>query len=101
MKNKIIVTLCLVLVFAAGALSVMAYQDYRAYVVAQHKKAVAAQQEQADESLQRNIRFNLELDRLKAQCAADHQTYVTLTPVQRSAKGAVKDCDPALLQLVQ
>jgi hypothetical protein len=101
MKHTIIVLVSVALIFASGAASVVSYQHFRTWRNDQAARATKADADMQKATLLQQYRFNRGLDQLKNQCARDHQTYVALTPAQRTAKGAVQDCDPANLQLVQ
>jgi Flp pilus assembly protein CpaB len=97
MKNKIVVILSLLIVFAAGALSVVSYENWKGWADSQHRKAVAAQQEQAKADLLQQVQFNRELDRLKAVCIKEQQDYNALLPAQK-LKAVAPDCNAQLVQ---
>lgn len=96
MKHKIVTGICVLSVFGLGVASNQVWHT------AQVKSAVRAQvlqvqQEVAQEKArQLKVAEDARLKRLSDQCAKDHTAYAALTPVQRTTKNAVTDCNPNL-----
>jgi hypothetical protein len=90
-KHKITVVVCLVLVAATGALSVISYNHYRTWRDEQTAKSVAASQAEAKANTLEKAIYNSNLLKPDNQCQKDHAAWSAL-PAAQQAKTPAPNC---------